>query len=122
MKLSLVFFISSFFSASIYAETCVEKISAIEVKIEHTKKHGNPSQLKGLETALAETKSNCTDEKLLSEKNEKIKNKEADVEKARQELEKAKSANKSKKKIKKMQRKLNKQIKELEEVKTSMKE
>ena len=106
-------------STSLYAETCKEKITSIETKIEYAKKYNNKNQLRGLEIALAEAKSNCSDEKLRAARNAKVQDKEEDVKEAQAELKEAKNKLKSEKKIKDKQAKLNKKIKELEDLKSS---
>lgn len=100
-----------------FSETCSEKISDIETKISMAKKNGNKNQISGLEKALAETKSNCTEGKLLGAQQDKIKSKEKDLIDATEELNTARAENKSAKKIQEKQNKVNEKTKELEELK-----
>ncbi len=100
-----------------FSETCVEKIADIENKMKLAENSGNKNQLKGLETALSETKSNCTEGKLLGAQQDKIKEKEADLIEATEELNKARADKKSAKKIQEKQNKVNEKTKELEELK-----
>lgn len=118
---TLMVLLATILSVSVsHAETCAEKIAAVETKIEHAKKAGNQHQVHGLEKALAETKSNCTDEGLKSAQDAKVQDKAVDVEEARQELAKAKADGKSKKKLEKKQKKLEQKSKELEDAKAGV--
>lgn len=58
---------------------CAAKRQAISSQIEAAKAHGNSGQQAGLEKALSEVESNCTDESLRAER-------QADVTKAEEEV------------------------------------
>jgi hypothetical protein len=58
---------------------CAAKRLAISSQIETAKAHGNSSQQAGLEKALSEVESNCTDESLRAER-------QADIVKAEEEV------------------------------------
>lgn len=117
MKTLMVLLVTILSVSVSHAETCAEKIAAVETKIAHAKKAGNQHQVQGLEKALVEAKANCMDEGLKSAHDAKVQDKAADVEKARTELEKAKADGKSKKKLEKKQKKLDEKTQELEAAK-----
>lgn len=112
-KLFLAFAMCMIFTSAALAETCQEKVKSIQTEIDHAKKHNNTKRLDGLETALKKTQSNCTDQKLADHKKNKIRDRQADVDKAQQKLDAAIAEKRSPKKIEKMQRKLEEQKQEL---------
>ena len=79
---------------------CETKQAEISKKIEVAKKHGNKSQIDGLNKALKESKENCTPEGLVYKKNEKIKKLKANIKEREGELEKAKATGKNMKILK----------------------
>ena len=92
---TLLMTVSSMASAN--SLTCANKQRDIEQQIAHAKEHGQDKRIAALETALANNKANCTDEKLLEEQQKTVKEKEAKVEKATKKLEEAKAKGKPEK-------------------------
>ena len=96
-----------------FAGGCKRKEQAIETKMEYARKHGNQEQLRGLEEALSQVRQWCSDGTLrtkaelnILEKQDKVKERQAD-------LDKAVTEGKGEKKIAKLQRKLGEAKEEL---------
>lgn len=85
---------------------CKKKEQILETKIENAKRHGNRNQLRGLEEALREVRSNCTDASINSKAYSKIRDKQAKVEERQMELNEAIREGAKPDKIRKRQRKL----------------
>lgn len=105
------------FSGSIcMAETCEEKIDSIKKEIEIAKQQDNNQKLRGLQTALRNTMSNCNDPDLQQKNADKLKDKQNDVLKAQEDLQEAILEGKSASKIQKKSDKVKDKLKELEEL------
>lgn len=115
MKIILAFLTIFMLSTPASAETCAEKIQAIQMRISFAEKYDNQAELNGLRTALKKTEANCTDEALKAKAGEKIRDAREDVDEAQQELNEAVAKNKSPEKIRKKQRELEEEKRELEE-------
>ncbi|MCY1283286.1 Protein YqjC [compost metagenome] len=68
---------------------CAAKRQAIEQRIEAAKAHGNSAQQAGLEKALAEVKTHCTDAGLRQEREAKIAEYQAEVRQREADLREA---------------------------------
>ena len=113
-KLSLILLLACMaFPASAFAD-CKSKIAVMERELGYAKAHGNTHRIAGFETALEETRANCTDSALKAKKDAKVEEKQRKVKKAEEELEKAKLGGK-KDKIAKRERKLEEARQELKE-------
>lgn len=114
------FLFTTIFAAAASADWyngCKKKEQILETKIENAKKYGNRNQLKGLEEALRQVRSNCTDgsKNYQYKADSKIKDKRKEVEERQRELNDAIREGAKPDKIKKRQRKL-------EEAKTELAE
>ena len=118
------------FSANIVADTqsncnnltgCKKKVCHIEKDIVMAKKHNNKSRVKGLQISLEKVNTYCTDDKLIEDLEDKIKDTKENLQEDREDYEKALENNRPDK-IKKYKAKIaeeNQKIKELEkELKT----
>ena len=91
----------------------VSKEQAIETKMEYARKHGNQEQLRGLEEALSQVRRWCSDGTLRSKAELNILEKQDKVKERQADLDKAVTEGKGEKKIAKLQRKLGEAKEEL---------
>lgn len=98
---------------------CAAKQANVETQISYAKAHGNSHEVAGLEKALKEIKTTCTDSSLKAEREKKIADKTAKVAERQQELNEAKASGRSDK-IAKKQEKLNDAMEELDEAKKEL--
>ena len=96
------------------AAGCEAKRLNIEQQLDYARTNGNKYRIAGLEKALAELNTNCTDEGLRAERESKVKDKEFKLEERRQELSEAQANGRADKGAKK-QRKLEEAQIELDE-------
>ncbi len=89
-----------------FAGGCKRKEQAIETKMEYARKHGNQEQLRGLEEALSQVRQWCSDGTLRSKAELNILEKQDKVKERQADLDKAVTEGKGEKKIAKLQRKL----------------
>ena len=85
---------------------CDAKRQELEQEIAYAKAHGNANRVKGLETALAHMKANCTEASLKARDERKVDAARKKVADREQDLQNAKSEGKSPRKIADRQRKL----------------
>lgn len=85
---------------------CQQKQQDIQRQIDYARQHGTTSRIAGLERAKAEAANGCTDEKLRSTHQAKIKDQQQQVAERQRELDQAHHDGESSKKIAKKQRKL----------------
>jgi hypothetical protein len=83
--------------ATANALNCADKQKEIEQQITYAKLHSQDARIAALETALANNKANCTDDKLLRSQQETVKEKQAKVTKAEKKLNEAKASGKASK-------------------------
>ena len=121
--LSLAFFV---FSCIGFAQSncatlkgCERKLCELNTKLAAAKKAGNQSQIKGVEDAIAKTKKNCTTktvnndlDKKVKEKQQKVNERTADLNKAIKDQESTEKINKKKKKLAEAKADLNKALAE----------
>lgn len=101
-------------AAMAQSERCDAKRSALENEIAYAKAHGNSSRVTGLETALSKLKANCTDASLDASNERKIRAAQEKVDQRERDLEKARSEGKSQSKIAQRQRKVDEAHEELQ--------
>ncbi|GAB7514119.1 MAG: DUF1090 domain-containing protein [Bilophila wadsworthia] len=89
-----------------FAGGCKRKEQSIETKMEYARKHGNQEQLRGLEEALSQVRRWCSDGTLRSKAELNILEKQDKVKERQADLDKAVTEGKGEKKIAKLQRKL----------------
>jgi hypothetical protein len=112
-------------STAVAAETtktltgCAAKRDEIQQQIEQAKAAGNSAQQAGLETALSQVKSNCTDEQLEKSREQKVLDAQHEVKKRENELQKAMSKG-DPEKIDSRKNKLAEARKELDEAKKQL--
>lgn len=85
---------------------CQQKADAIQHEIDLAKKHNNQRRVNGLERALTEAKSSCTDEKLRKAHQEKIAAEREKVKEREHELAEERNKGSDHQKIEKRERKL----------------
>lgn len=68
---------------------CEIKAKNIEQQIDYAKQHGNTHRVAGLETALKEVKTHCTEDALQAEQAQKVSQKQQKVAERQQELKDA---------------------------------
>ncbi|WP_420808427.1 DUF1090 domain-containing protein [Brenneria alni] len=84
------------FSGNVLAQTentqggCLQKEQDIQRQIDQARKHDNQQRVKGLERALTEVKSHCTDAGLAAKQQNKIADKRAEVSERQRELNESK--------------------------------
>ncbi|WP_067704003.1 MULTISPECIES: DUF1090 domain-containing protein [unclassified Erwinia] len=98
------------------ASLCQQKEQAIQHEIDLARQHDNQRRVNGLERALTEARAGCTDEKLKSLHQEKIKEHQQKVEERQKELDKEKADGDDRKKITRREQKLAEAKRELKEV------
>ena len=96
-----------------FAGGCKRKEQAIETKMEYARKHGNQEQLRGLEEALSQVRRWCSDGSLRAKAELKVLEKQDKVQERQADLDKAVAEGKGEKKIAKLQRKLGEAKEEL---------
>ena len=108
--LSLAFFAISFigFSQSNCAtlKGCERKLCELNTKLVAAKKAGNQNQIKGVEDAISKTKKNCTTKTVTTDLDKKVKEKQQKVKERTDDLNKAIKDQESKEKIAKKRKKL----------------
>lgn len=108
--LSIAFFAISFigFSQSNCAtlKGCERKLCELNTKLVAAKKAGNQNQIKGVEEAISKTKKNCTTKTVSSDLDKKVKEKQQKVKERTDDLNKAIKDQESKEKIAKKRKKL----------------
>lgn len=92
---------------------CERKLCDLNTKLVAAKKAGNKSQIKGVEDAIAQTKKNCTTKTVNSDLDKKVKEKQQKVNERAADLNKAMSNNESEEKIAKKKKKLTEAQEEL---------
>lgn len=97
------------------ANGCDIKAKEIQQQIDYAKQHGNTQRVAGLETALKEVKSNCTEAGLQAEHQQKVAQKQQKVAERQQELKQAQETGDAKK-IAKKQKKLDEAQTELKQL------
>ncbi|MBV4368125.1 DUF1090 domain-containing protein [Erwinia sp. BNK-24-b] len=95
---------------------CLQKEQDIQHEIELARQHDNQRRVTGLERALTEARAGCTDDKLKTRHQEKIKEQQQKVEERQKELSQEKADGNDKEKIAKRERKLAEAQRELKEV------
>ncbi|WP_428231418.1 DUF1090 family protein [Flavobacterium sp.] len=108
--LSIAFFAISFigFSQSncTTLKGCERKLCELNIKLTAAKKAGNQNQIKGVEDAITKTKKNCTTRTVQNDLDKKVKEKQQKVKEKTDDLNKAIKENESKEKIAKKRKKL----------------
>lgn len=119
--LSALFLVISFVSFSQnnckQLSGCERKLCELNTKLEYAKKRGNQNEIRGIENAISQTKKNCTTktvnkdlEKKVKEKQQKVIEKTADLNKAIKDNESKEKINKKKKKLEEAKAELNKAL------------
>lgn len=108
--LSLAFFAISFIgfaqSNCTTLKGCERKLCELNTKLVAAKKAGNQNQIKGVEDAISKTKKNCTTKSVTSDLDKKVKEKQQKVKEKTDDLNKAIKDQESKEKIAKKRKKL----------------
>lgn len=104
----------SFVQAASELTGCAAKKADIEQQLKYANQHNNMARVAGLEKALREVESHCTDSSLLKQRQEKVAAKKEDVQKREQELAQAQIEGRASK-IEKRQQKLAEAREELQE-------
>jgi hypothetical protein len=108
--LSIAFFAISFigFSQSNCKDLkgCERKLCELNIKLTAAKKAGNQNQIKGVEDAISQTKKNCTTKTVNNDLDKKVKEKQQKVNERTADLNKAIKDQESKEKIDKKKKKL----------------
>jgi len=86
---------------------CERKLCELNIKLTAAKKAGNQNQINGVEDAIAKTKKNCTTKTVQNDLDKKVKEKQQKVKEKTDDLNKAIKDNESKEKIAKKRKKLN---------------
>lgn len=100
---------------------CAAKQAAIESKLEEAKAHGNANQAAGLQTALDEVKTHCTDARLAQERKQRVLDAEKEVSQRDKDLRQAMNKGDAEK-IEKRKNKLVEARTELEQAKRELEE
>ena len=98
---------------------CERKLCELNIKLAAAKKAGNQNQIKGVQDAISQTKKNCTTktvnndlDKKVKEKQQKVNERTADLNKAIKDQESTEKINKKKKKLAEAKADLNKALTE----------
>jgi hypothetical protein len=105
LGIALIAFCGMSLASDDFAGGCKRKEQAIETKMEYARKHGNQEQLRGLEEALSQVRQWCSDGTLRSKAELNILEKQDKVKERQADLDKAVTEGKGEKKIAKLQRK-----------------
>lgn len=89
------------------ATGCDAKAQHLQRQLEHARAHGNTNRAAGLEKALYDVNTHCTDAGLKAERETRVREKQQKVDERRRELDEAKADGRAEK-INKKQQKLNK--------------
>lgn len=100
---------------------CAAKQAAIESKLQEAKAHGNANQVAGLQTALDNVKTYCTDASLTQERKQRVLDAEKEVSQREKDLRKAMNKGDAEK-IEKRKNKLAEARTELEQAKRELEE
>lgn len=108
--LSLAFFAISFIgfaqSNCTTLKGCERKLCELNTKLVAAKKAGNQNQIKGVEDAISKTKKNCTTKTVTTDLDKKVKEKQQKVKEKTDDLNKAIKDQESTEKIAKKRKKL----------------
>lgn len=85
---------------------CERKLCELNIKLTAAKKAGNQNQIKGVEDAISETKKNCTTKSVNNDLDKKVKEKQQKVKEKTDDLNKAIKNQESTEKIAKKRKKL----------------
>ncbi|OMQ10120.1 hypothetical protein BXU01_15265 [[Flexibacter] sp. ATCC 35103] len=85
---------------------CERKLCELNTKLVAAKKAGNQNQIKGVEEAISKTKKNCTTKTVTTDLDKKVKEKQQKVKERTDDLNKAINDQESKEKINKKKKKL----------------
>ncbi|WP_437612206.1 DUF1090 domain-containing protein [Erwinia sp. V71] len=111
--------LATFSAGAMAAEPlCLEKERAIQHEIELAKQHQNQRRVNGLERALTEARAGCTDAKLKSAHQSKIKQHEAEIVERERDLQEARAKG-DRDKITKREKKLAEAREELSQAKAA---
>jgi len=113
LGIALIAFSGMSFASDDFVGGCKRKEQAIGTKMEYARKHGNQEQLRGLEEALSQVRRWCSDGTLRSKAELNILEKQDKVKERQADLDKAVTEGKGEKKIAKLQRKLDETKEEL---------
>lgn len=116
--LSLVSVLLCFGLSSVQAQTslgCEQKAQSIERKIEQAKRHGNTHREQGLQRALLNVRTHCTDDSLIAEIDENIAEQQADINELLEDIAEVRAEG-NVKKVTKLERKLAAKQAELKEL------
>lgn len=98
---------------------CERKLCELNIKLAAAKKAGNQNQIKGVEDAISKTRKNCTTktvqsnlDKKVKEKQQKVKEKTADLNEAIKDKESQEKIDKKRKKLNEAKADLNKALAE----------
>lgn len=83
---------------------CAAKKAEIQQQLDYAKKYNNSGQIAGLEKALSEVNANCTETSLRAQREAALREKEEKVSEREQELNDAKATGRSDKIVKKQQK------------------
>lgn len=106
-------------AANASAVTCASKQQSIEEQIQYAQQHNNTHRVAGLQKALSEVKSHCTEAGLRSELQNNVKEKQQKVAERQQELVEAQQTGKADK-ISKKEKKLDEARAELKEAQQAL--
>lgn len=108
--LSVAFFAISFIgfaqSNCTTLKGCERKLCELNTKLVAAKKAGNQNQIKGIEDAISKTQKNCTVKTVNNDLDKKVKEKQQKVKEKTDDLNKAIKEQESKEKIEKKRKKL----------------
>lgn len=118
MKLHIIFGISllTVGTFSYAGSLCQQKEQSILKEINYARKYDNQHRVDGLQQALNEVRTNCSDTDLIKAHQEKIAQRKQKVAEREQELQQDKAAGGNRDKIKKREKKLAEARNDLEEV------
>lgn len=96
---------------------CQRKASEIEQQIEHAREAGNRNRILGLEKALSQVKTHCTDAALIADKKKDIADQQEDIDETQE-----KQAEGRYEKVKKLERKLQREREELDTLRRELRD
>lgn len=111
---TLIFLLTASFALADLDKGCQEKEKALEEQLAIAREHGNAGKIRGIEKALYNVRTWCTDAKLKDKAALEVREKEQDVRERQNELEEARQSGKTDK-IRKRETKLQKAEQELQD-------
>ncbi|MGG4774124.1 DUF1090 domain-containing protein [Alcaligenaceae bacterium 429] len=120
LQLAMVVVLSSLaYSASAQNYGCDRKMQSLETQLNYAKQHGNVHRQRGLERAIANVQTHCTDAYLLRDLQEDIDDQQEDIDDILEEIQEKQTEGRVDK-VERLQRKLERKRQKLADLQAEM--